>query len=39
MTAIKVADHAGFCPGVSRAVDLMEQAIRDGKKPSTAWES
>lgn len=33
MTAIKVADHAGFCPGVSRAVDLMEQAIRDGKKP------
>ena len=32
MTCIKVASHAGFCPGVSRAVELMEQAIRDGKR-------
>ena len=33
MTCIKVASHAGFCPGVSRAVELMEQAIRGGGKP------
>ena len=29
MNGIRVAKHAGFCPGVSRAVELMEQAIAE----------
>ena len=33
MSDICVAKHAGFCPGVSRAVHLIEQAILDGKGP------
>lgn len=33
MSTIRVAKHAGFCPGVSRAVDLIEQAIRTQEKP------
>ena len=27
MSGIRIAKHAGFCPGVSRAVELMEKAI------------
>ncbi|MBR4053181.1 MAG: 4-hydroxy-3-methylbut-2-enyl diphosphate reductase [Clostridia bacterium] len=33
MNGIRVAKHAGFCPGVSRAVELMEQAIAEQSKP------
>lgn len=29
MSTIRVAKHAGFCPGVSRAVELIEQAIEE----------
>ncbi len=32
---IKVAKSAGFCFGVSRAVELVEQAAREGKKVCT----
>ena len=33
MSDICVAKHAGFCPGVSRAVHLIERAILDGRGP------
>ncbi|MBQ3002896.1 MAG: 4-hydroxy-3-methylbut-2-enyl diphosphate reductase, partial [Clostridia bacterium] len=33
MSGICVAKHAGFCPGVSRAVSLIEQALDDGRGP------
>lgn len=29
MSSIRIAAHAGFCPGVSRAVELIEKAIRE----------
>ena len=32
---LTVADSAGFCYGVNRAVDLVEQAIREGKRTVT----
>jgi len=32
---ITVAETAGFCFGVNRAVELVEQAVRDGKKVAT----
>ncbi len=33
MSRIRIAKHAGFCPGVSRAVELIEQAITARKTP------
>ena len=33
--SITVAKHAGFCFGVSRAVELVEQAAASGKKVCT----
>ena len=33
MRTIRIAKHAGFCPGVSRAVELIEQAIETQSKP------
>ena len=32
---ITVAETAGFCFGVNRAVELVEQAVKDGKKVAT----
>ena len=32
---VTVAKSAGFCFGVNRAVELVEQAVRDGKKVVT----
>ncbi len=32
MNGIRIAPHAGFCPGVSRAVHLIEKALSDGKR-------
>ncbi len=32
---VTVAKSAGFCFGVNRAVELVEQAVRDGKKVAT----
>lgn len=31
--SITVAEHAGFCPGVSRAVKLIEESIATSNKP------
>ena len=33
--SVRIAKSAGFCFGVSRAVDLVEQAARSGKKVAT----
>ncbi len=33
--SIRVAESAGFCFGVNRAVELVEQAVRDGKRVCT----
>ena len=33
--SVTVAKNAGFCFGVSRAVELVEQAARDGKQVVT----
>ena len=33
--SVKIAKSAGFCFGVSRAVDLVEQAAKDGKQVVT----
>ena len=32
---LTVAKYAGFCYGVQRAVDLVEQTIREGKQAVT----
>ncbi|MDR0991686.1 MAG: bifunctional 4-hydroxy-3-methylbut-2-enyl diphosphate reductase/30S ribosomal protein S1 [Ruminococcus sp.] len=37
-TAIKVAEHAGFCFGVERAVQLVENAIKTGRPVYTLGE-
>lgn len=34
---IKVADTAGFCFGVNRAVDLVYKMVDEGKKVCTLW--
>ena len=33
--SVKVAKSAGFCFGVNRAVELVEQAAQSGKKVAT----
>ena len=33
--SVKVAKSAGFCFGVSRAVELVEQAAREGRQVVT----
>ena len=33
--SVRVAKSAGFCFGVSRAVELVEQAAQSGKKVAT----